>query len=357
MAEDDVARDPESLRLRLLREAWRHDLQPLQIRTGDLRAITEWALSSGVSALVWRRLASPALQQIGSASRLAEAYRQHNLEAAVHEIQVCDIFNRIRSMGVEPILFKGWALARLYPESGLRPYGDIDLWLPVDRLEDIYRVFRSEGYPLYCVELHTLFYPQYERSLAMVMERSQLIALDGIQVRVPCPEDHLRFVCLHFLHHGGWRPLWLCDVALMVESRVNNFDWDRCLAGNRKYADWIACVIGLAHNLLGADITGTPFEKRAKNLPGWLAPAVLKQWQKGAGMSFAENLSFSLPRRLLNPAALVRSFREHWRNPIQASVEMNAWFGESPRGLLQVGSIFLRFPDFVRYFGREIRRT
>jgi hypothetical protein len=74
-------------------------------------------------------------------------------------------------------------------------------------------------------------------------------------------------------------------------------------------------------------------------------------------MSFAENLSFSLPRRLLKPAALARSFREHWRNPIQASVEMNAWFSQTPRGLLQFSSLLLRFPDFVKYFGREIRRT
>jgi hypothetical protein len=84
---------------------------------------------------------------------------------------------------------------------------------------------------------------------------------------------------------------------------------------------------------------------------------VLAQWAKGPGMSFAENFSFSFPRRLLKPYALVRSFREHWRNPIQASVEMNASFTDAPRALFQFGSLFLRLPEFVNYFGREIRRT
>jgi hypothetical protein len=74
-------------------------------------------------------------------------------------------------------------------------------------------------------------------------------------------------------------------------------------------------------------------------------------------MSLAENFSFSLPRRLLKPAALARSFREHWRNPIQASVEMNASFNDSPRGLLQVGSAFLQISRLVTNLGKEVRRA
>lgn len=279
------------------------------------------------------------------------------LQAAVHDLQVTDIFKRTRAIGLEPILFKGWALARLYPDSGLRPYGDIDLWVRPDELDICYRALPSESEHIYCVEPHISFYPQFERSFDDVMSQSQLISLNDVRVRVPCDEDHLRFICLHFLFHGGWRPLWLCDVALMVELADSGFDWDRCLRGKRKHADWVACVIGLAHQLLGAEIAGTPVAKRAKSLPRWLTEAVLAQWAKGPGMSFAENFSFSLPRRLLKPSALVRSFREHWRNPIQASVEMNASFTDAPRALFQFGSLFLRLPEFFRHFGHEIRRT
>jgi hypothetical protein len=53
---------------------------------------------------------------------------------------------------------------------------------------------------------------------------------------------------------------------------------------------------------------------------------------------------------------MVSAFREHWRNPVQASVEMNAWFGGSPRLPLQFGSALKHIPRFARHFGKEIRQ-
>jgi len=338
--------------------AWRMAPEPLRLSLKELREIARLLLGTGTAALAWRRIESSLdYAPTGSLLDIRAAHREALITSAVHEVNIEDIFKRVQAAGIEAVVFKGWALARLYPDAGLRSFGDIDLWVRPEDLEKLYRALPSGKEYGYCVEPHVSFYPQYERSFDEIMSASQLIRVNDIQVRVPCHEDHLRFICLHFLYHGGWRPLWLCDLAMMVESASSEFDWDRCLSGKRKHADWIACVIGLAHQLLDAEITGTPVEKRAKNLPRWLAPAVLKQWGQGPGMSFAENLSFSLPRRLLKPAALMRAMREHWRNPIQASVEMNAWFDESPRPLLQFGSAFLRIPEFARFLGQEIRRT
>src|SRR6185369_7577148 len=110
-------------------------------------------------------------------------------------------------------------------------------------------------------------------------------------------------------------PLWLCDIALCVEAAEAKFDWSRCLDGNRKHSEWIGCVIKLARQLLGADLSGTPFAGRDEEPPRWLTSAVLTQWGKGSGMSHAENLAFSIPRRLRKPRALLDALREHWRNP------------------------------------------
>ena len=338
---------------RALTGAWRAIPPASGLSRSDLTAIAPLAISTGGAALLRRQID---VLSAHHPEELQAAYRRYTLDAAVHEIQVSEIFNRMRAAGVEPLLFKGWALARLYPEPGLRPYGDIDLWLPAERLTNAYKALPS-GERMYCVELHTWFYPQFERSIADVMSRSQLLPLDGVDIRVPCPEDHLRFICLHFLYHGGWRPLWLCDVGLMVEDRPADFDWDRCLTGKRKYADWITCVIGVAHQLLGANVAGTPAEARAVRLPKWLVPAVLRQWGQASGMSQTANLSFSFPRRFMSPPALYEALKEHCRNPVQASVEMNAPFNNAPRAPLQFAAAFLRVPDFVRYFGREIRRT
>ncbi|HYX28277.1 MAG TPA: hypothetical protein VE863_06900, partial [Pyrinomonadaceae bacterium] len=167
--------------------------------------------------------------------------------------------------------------------------------------------------------------------------------------------DHLRFICLHFLFHGGWRPLWLCDIGLMVEAAGTNFDWDRCLSGKRKYADWIACTMGLAHQLLGAKVRETPVEKRARTLPQWLAKSLLKQWGKSAGMSGAATLSFSLTQRLREPKAIAQALRRHWRNPIQACVEMDASFAKSPWPMLQIGSALSRVPKFAGEVVGQIR--
>ena len=339
----------------LLTGAWRQDPEPINLSSKQLSIAAPLLLSTGAAALVWTRLGTIDITNNDQLA-LREGFRKHLIDAAVHELEVIDLFQHVRAAGIEPLLFKGWALARLYPDAGLRPYGDLDLWVRSEELELLYRTLAAYDYS-YCVEPHITFYRQYERSFDEVMGHSKLVSLNGAQIRVPGDEDHLRFICLHFLFHGGWRPLWLCDVALMVEAAGSEFDWDRCLRGTRKHADWVACVIGLAHQLLGAEIAGTPVAKRAQSLPRWLTKAVLTQWAKGPGMSFAENFSFSAPRRLLQPTALARSFREHWRNPVQASVEMDASFNDVPRGPFQFGSLFLRLPEFVRYYGREIRRT
>jgi hypothetical protein len=331
---------------RALRGSWRQTPEPLSIPINEFSAIESLLLRTGAGALAWRRV-----QQVASSDEifpdLKNAYRSYAIEAAINQFNVRDVFHRARQADVEPLLLKGWALARLYPDDALRPYGDIDLWLQPNRLERLNQALPPAGEHAYCVEPHTSFYRQYERSFEDLLSQSKLIALGDIQVRVPCDEDHLRFICLHFLFHGGWRPLWLCDVGLMVESAGSDFDWDRCLRGTPKYADWIACTIALAHQLLGAEVGDTPFEKRATNLPQWLVKSVLKQWEKGPGMSGATKLSFSLTQGLREPQEFAEALRQHWRNPVQACVEMDAPFNRPPRRSLQIGSALSRVPAFA----------
>jgi hypothetical protein len=336
--------DLGQLTSRALTGAWRISIPTSSLTSAEIVTITPLALSASTAALVWRGINAPDLPE---SENLKAAYRYNALNAALHEIEVTDIFDRMRSVGIEPILFKGWGLARLYPDAGFRPYGDLDLWIRPEELESATWALPT-GDRVYCVELHTSFYESYQRSFDELTIRSQLVRLNNVDIRLPCAEDHLRFICLHFLFHGGWRPLWLCDIALMIESRGADFDWDRCLSGKRKYADWVACVIGLAHQLLGADIGGTPVTKRARNLPRWLAPAILRQWGEGPGMSFTEQFSFSLKRELRRPLALPKRIKSHWRNPVQASVEMDAWLDDRWRMPLQAAAGLARLSALAK---------
>jgi hypothetical protein len=62
-------------------------------------------------------------------AELHDAYRLFALQAVLHEQRLTRAFALLRAAGVEAILGKGWAVARLYPDLGLRPYGDIDLYV------------------------------------------------------------------------------------------------------------------------------------------------------------------------------------------------------------------------------------
>jgi Uncharacterised nucleotidyltransferase len=341
--------------LRILSGAWRVQVDPEGISESDLETAAPLLLATGTAALAWHKLSTLQLESSPFFQKLEEAYRLHSIHSAVLENKIKDVFSLLRAGGVEPLLLKGWAVARWYPQTGLRPSGDIDLWVKPAELTQARKLLEGGNDLRYWVDLHASFYEQYERTVTDVLAQSQLAELDGVEVRVPRVEDHLRYLCLHFLTHGAWRPLWLCDIALIVESRPGDFDWSRCLGTTPRYADWIACVIGLAHRLLDADISGVPVADRARNLPRWLVPAVLQQWEAGAGMSYADKAALTVQAGGLRPQGLMTAWREHWRNPIQATVELSAAFDERPRAPLQLAAGLKRLPKFTRDLIRNLR--
>jgi hypothetical protein len=149
------------------------------------------------------------------------------------------------------------------------------------------------------------------------------------------------------LKHGAWRPVWLCDVSVAIESVRTNFCWDICL-GSRKRAGWITCAIGLAHKLLHAEISSVPVAQEAILTPAWLSESVLKQWAN----PFAINqppMSHSAPMAayIRRPWGLLKAFRERWPNPILATVSVNGEFNELPRLPYQVGNCAVRMGQFL----------
>ena len=99
----------------------------------DLAAIVPLLLKSGAGALGWWRFRNSDEQLLPAVCSLRETYLQYAIHSAEHERQVVATFRVLRSGGVEPILIKGWAIARAYPEAGLRPSGDIDLYVSPER--------------------------------------------------------------------------------------------------------------------------------------------------------------------------------------------------------------------------------
>ena len=169
--------------------------------------------------------------------------------------------------------------------------------------------------------------------------RSEWIKLGEASIRIPAAEDHLRLVAIHSLSHGAWRPVWLCDIAAMLEDLPQDFDWDRCLGHEPRVARWISSVIELAHRLLGACVDGVPSRGRIQRLPEWFTRTVLNEWQtpvaeryRGASLAFA----LAHPERLINPRKLLVELKARWPNGIQATVETGGPFNEGARLPYQV---------------------
>lgn len=257
----------------------------------------------------------------------------------------------LRSVKIEPILVKGWAIARIYPEKGLRPYGDVDLCVPPEQYNAATTALLGPDGPRGTVDLHNGFASLDDASMDDLYAWSRLVPLDDVQVRVLSPEDHLRILCVHMLRHGLWKPLWLCDIAAAVESQSEGFDWARCLTADRRQSDWIACAVGLAHQLLGARVTDTPVAVRRKKLPTWLVPTVLEQW----GRQYAYRAPIG--NFLHKPVRLLRELRHHWPNAIEATVGVRGPFNEMPRFPFQVGDALLRTTKFLMNVPRLLRAS
>lgn len=335
--------------------SWRSSPPFRSISHEELARVTPHLLGSLAGALAWWKIKHTDLKSTPVGIELHEAYRFHSIRTALREHTIKEAIRFLSSASIEPILVKGWTIARLYPEPGLRPYGDIDLVVrPTDYEAAAEAVKRIRGE--YGVDLHAGFDDLDYHGFDELHARSRIIKLDEVDVRVLSPEDHLRVLCFHMLHHNAFRPLWLCDIGVAVETRAAKFDWQTCLGKNRRRADWVACSIALAHRLLGARIDDTPVAHRAKNLPEWLISNVLKQWENPYSMSQAPvTHAAPMAKYLRDPRGLLADLRRRWPNPIEATVYTGGPFNGLPRWPFQIGECVGRTAKFVARLPKAAR--
>ena len=126
------------------------------------------------------------------------------------------------------------------------------------------------------VDLHTGVADLEDRRLEELYERSRLVPLSDVEIRILGAKDQLRHLCLHLIRHGAWRPLWLCDVGAALESLPPSFDWDYCWSGDPRLTDWLRCAVGLASQLLDAQAPSPA------DVPRWIVNSILQVWRRGA---------------------------------------------------------------------------
>ena len=325
--------------------AWRATPPSAELSEAELAVVAPLLLATGGAGLLWRRIHDPDWRASPAGIEVRQACRLYSLHAALHESRIERAIALCRSAGAEPFLGKGWAIARLYPAPGLRPYGDIDLYVSPDRCAAARAVLRSPEGEECAVDLHEGFAELDDRRPEELKARSQVVRLGAVDIRFFGPEDHLRLLCLHTLRHGAWRPLWLCDVGVALESRPPDFDWAYCLGGDRRRSDWVACTLVLVHQVLGADFAGVPRAVRERALPPWLVRAVLQQW----GTAGFEPHGTRLPmiETLRSPFRMVKALRARLPNPVEATVGVRGPFNSLPRLPFQLAECVRRTARFA----------
>lgn len=326
---------------------WRASPPALNLSATEFERIAPLLLGSGAAALVWRRIEqSLNLRQSSSVQPFQEIYQFQTAYAAVREREIAQVFNLLRSEGIEPILIKGWAIARRYPAPGLRPPGDIDLCVRPEQFQAAQRLLQISDARRYHIDLHRGLSKLDAEDIDDLYARSELVKINKIDyVRVLCGEDHLRLLSSHLLGHGACRPIWLCDVAAAVETRPKHFDWQICFSRNRTRANWSACAILLAGELLDLSIENIPVNEAIRQLPRWVVPTILKQWGAGSKPHGSRKAFADYLRR---PKGVLKALRTRYPNRIEATASSKVSFDQSPGTPLQIADVFRRTARFLQ---------
>jgi hypothetical protein len=112
-----------------LRRSWSAEPSPV-LPTDDRRREAKSVLvAAGAGGLAWRVAASSAAKRAESADELRRKQGRIRLQGQVAELQLARTVELMDRARVRWFLAKGWAAARLYPDTGDRPCGDFDAFV------------------------------------------------------------------------------------------------------------------------------------------------------------------------------------------------------------------------------------
>jgi hypothetical protein len=305
----------------LLAGAWRSEPPVLSAARADIESVLPFVANMKIAPLVWWRLRHAGMTDVRGAAGLRDAYRYAALEAEQHHHHIATVLGLLRGASIEPILFKGWDIARCYPQPGLRRYEDIDVVVRPQEFELAQRTLDRHDLGDAIVDLEHAEISQFDRAdWDGLFARSALVEAGALSVRVLSQEDRLRAICIHGLKHSFSSAIWLCDIAAALESVGAGFDCDRLFGRVEPQAQWVACAIAAARQILNCDVPQTIAE-RIGTAPAWLAPVILKGW-------IAELRRVPYGRAAIHefrdrPGHLPAIVASRWPNLIQVSMGRN----------------------------------
>lgn len=300
-----------ALTAKALRGAWRATPPPPAIDAGEAALLAPHLQLSGLSGLLWWAMKDiPALADGEHGVTFRDVFHRQALDQRLHEVKLGVVLDLAHRLGLDPLLLKGWTVARRYPSPGLRPCGDVDLVVPAAEHVRFQQALNARPHDRdwIDVDLEHRFLTADATPVSTLIARSTRVPVEGREVHVAGAADQLRLVAIHYLRAGGWQPRALCDVALLLETAPPDIDWDVVL-GDRLHRNWVTVAAGLAADLLGADLSRTPLHDAASAVPTWVRQHVIH----GFGTTPAEHHGWHAPLRpTLRPTVLAAQLRERW---------------------------------------------
>ena len=174
------------------------------------------------------------------------------LNQTVRSAEFSDLYHKLRSAGLHPIVVKGQLCSRLYPLKDHRISADDDLYIsdaefmacheqllanglrtdtPADELSTADEVsYTKNGSPLY-IELHRHLFDSAEDAhdeLNHFFADLNPVEIDGF-LAMP-PHEHLLYLLLHAYKHfvrSGIGLRQFCDIGLWARAYHGEIDWQR----------------------------------------------------------------------------------------------------------------------------------
>lgn len=319
--------------------------EPDAARLGELlpraraQALVDLAEAEGVDGLLYANLRRVNVSDDFPAdqwNRLQGRYRRTAALNLTRQRDLAELLEAGEQTGVSPLVLKGMALLdSLYPDIGLRPMFDIDLWVDPRQLEALTRTLESLGYrsaPYYpdtyrrastSIDIHThLLGAERIQSRTSILAKGQepffehqrALLISGASASQLGRVEEVMYLILHLLKHNAERLLWLLEIDALLEG-WSEADWSalRSLALDSGQEKSLIQVGFLADLLLedraapGIARLAAPtrlgrLERRALarraskgSLPIW-APLLFFSSQRGIGARFASIFESLFPR-------------------------------------------------------------
>jgi hypothetical protein len=228
----------------------RQELIRLMSLIRDKDVLIDGAMREGVASFLYKNLKTSELLEslsAGQRERLETFYFQ-TLRLNIRLIRdLKQVLGVVNQKGIRVVLLQGIILlAQLYSDIGVRPLGDIDLWVLQEDYLSFVGVLESLGYerdPLYpntlrrgltVLDLHThILGADRIRTRALLLPKdqndifkdTQVIDFDGSEARCLNTYDQVFYLGLHALKHNLDRLLWLVDIKALL-ANWGKSDWE-----------------------------------------------------------------------------------------------------------------------------------